>query len=305
MPKAFPTMITPYNRDGSIDIGAVDALVDWYWQKGCDGIFAACQSSEIFYLTVEERALLADRVKRRADALAASDPSRAPMVIVASGHVSDAYVDQLEELRRVGDTGVDAVILISNRLDIPNTGDGQWVTDCRRLCEALPGLTFGVYECPHPYKRLLTPAMLRCCAELGFRFIKDTCCDADVIRERLRLLEGTGVELYNANAQTLYQTLRDGAAGYCGIMGNFHPQLYAWLCHHVDDPRAELIGAAVSVFDSAENAGYPCSAKYYLDAFEGVHMGWTARCRETPAFTPYQRECLRQMKLLADSLLPA
>ena len=66
-----------------------------------------------------------------------------------------------------------------------------------------------------------------------------------------------------------------------------------------------VIGAAVSVFDSAENSGYPCSAKYYLDAFEGVHMGWTARCRETPAFTPYQRECLRQMKLLADSLLPA
>lgn len=305
MPKVFPTMITPYNKDGSIDTGALDALVEWYWRKGCDGIFAACQSSEIFFLTEDERVLLAERVKRKADALAAADPSREPMTIVASGHTSDCWKKQIHELQRIGATGVDAVILISNRLDIPNTSDEAWIQDCRRLCETLPDLTFGVYECPHPYKRLLTPAMLQCCADLGFRFIKDTCCDADLIRERLQLLAGTGTELYNANAQTLYQTLLDGAAGYCGVMANFHPELYAWLCRHMDDPRAELIGAAVSIFASAESFAYPCSAKYHLDSLSGVPMEWIARSRDVSELTDYQKNCIRQMKLLADSLLPA
>ena len=304
MPKVFPTMITPYNRDGSIDTGAVDALVEWYWRKGCDGIFAACQSSEIFFLSEDERVMLADRVKRRADALAAADPGRPPMTVVASGHVSDAFGDQLRELRRVSETGVDAVILISNRLDIPNTGDAAWSDDCRRLRETLPDTVLGVYECPHPYKRLLTPAMLRTCAELDFRFIKDTCCDAAVIRERLRLLDGTRTALYNANAQTLYRTLLDGAAGYCGVMANFHPELYVWLCRHPDDPRAERLGAALSLFAFTESLAYPCSAKFHLDVLAGVPMQWSSRSRDQADLTIYQQDCIRQMDLLARTLLP-
>ena len=55
----YPTMITPYNADGSVDYGAVDAIVDWYIQNGVDGIFAVCQSSEMFYLDEQERANIA------------------------------------------------------------------------------------------------------------------------------------------------------------------------------------------------------------------------------------------------------
>ena len=53
----YPTMITPY-RDGKIDGNAVRELVRFYWKSGCDGIFAACQSSEISYLSVDERVSL-------------------------------------------------------------------------------------------------------------------------------------------------------------------------------------------------------------------------------------------------------
>ena len=59
-------MITPYNADGSVDYGAVDAIVDWYIQNGVDGIFAVCQSSEMFYLDEQERANIARRVVDRA-----------------------------------------------------------------------------------------------------------------------------------------------------------------------------------------------------------------------------------------------
>ncbi|MBQ3126327.1 MAG: dihydrodipicolinate synthase family protein, partial [Clostridia bacterium] len=175
MKQAFPTMVTPYNHDGSVDYGAAEAMVEWYWKKGCDGIFAVCQSSEIFYLTLEERAELAKRVKRKADALAAADKSRVPMTIVASGHVSDTLADQVRELSAVAESGADAIILISNRMDIENISDEAWIADTERLIEALPdGLCYGVYECPAPYKRLLTPKMLDFCAKREFRFIKDT-----------------------------------------------------------------------------------------------------------------------------------
>ena len=41
----WPTMITPYHADGSIDYAALEALIDWYIVHGADGLFAVCQSS--------------------------------------------------------------------------------------------------------------------------------------------------------------------------------------------------------------------------------------------------------------------
>ena len=65
----FTTMITPYHTDGSVDYETAIKYVDWYYENGLDGIFAVCQSSEIFYLSLEERAELNRRVYARAKEL--------------------------------------------------------------------------------------------------------------------------------------------------------------------------------------------------------------------------------------------
>ena len=65
----YPTMITPY-KSGVIDEDAVRALVRFYWESGCNGIFAACQSSEIMFLSIEERVLLVRLVVDEARKLA-------------------------------------------------------------------------------------------------------------------------------------------------------------------------------------------------------------------------------------------
>ena len=72
-------------------------------------------------------------------------------------------------------------------MDIDNTCDEKWIADAERLAASLPqNLPLGLYECPLPYKRLLTEKMMRWCAENGrFSFVKDTCCDAATIRRRL------------------------------------------------------------------------------------------------------------------------
>ena len=66
---AYPTMITPYKKDGSVDLDTAEKYVKWYHEKGCDGIFATCQSSEIAFLTVEERVALNRRVYETAKKL--------------------------------------------------------------------------------------------------------------------------------------------------------------------------------------------------------------------------------------------
>ncbi len=297
----YPTMITPY-KNGEIDEDAVRELVRFYWKSGCDGIFAACQSSEIMFLSVEERAQLVRLVVDEAKRLAEADKSRAPLMIVASGHVSDPIGDQADELCRIAAECPDALILISNRLDIANTTDEAWIADCEKLIAELPPeIPLGIYECPKPYKRLLTDAMLKWCIETErFYFIKDTCCDAELIAHRLDICRGTRLEIFNANAQTLLSTLKNGASGYCGVMANIHPELYVRLWHTDWETRqASLLQDYLGLAATAESLTYPCCAKDYLNRYRGIKMETYSRSADEKNYTPYQRSCIDQFAELS------
>ncbi len=155
----------------------------------------------------------------------------------------------------------------------------------------LPDIPLGICECPLPYKRLLSEKLLRWCTSVGrFRFIKDTCCDYETIKARLGLLEGSGIEFYNANAQTLLPTMQCGAAGYSGVMANFHPELYVWLCENYEkEPeKAKLVASFLELYAFTECMNYPVAAKYHMN-LEGVPMGLFTRSKDSKNFTPYQK----------------
>src|SRR5699024_7777998 len=105
--------------------------------------------------------------------------------------------------------------------------DDVWMNNLRKVMDALPEeLPLGFYECPYPYKRLITPEELAWCAATSrFYFIKDTSCSLDDIQKKLDIIRGSTVLLFNANTSTLLETLHLGAAGFSGVMANFHPEL--------------------------------------------------------------------------------
>lgn len=301
--QSYVTMITPYRADGSVDIPAAEQLVDWYADKGCHGIFATCQSGEIQFLSREERLELARAVVGRVRAVNAAPPQRVPVKVVISGHVSADTGAAAEELCEAVKLGPDGLILITNRFDAENTSDSAWIADAEKLLAHLPSdITLGLYECPKPYKRLLTPTMLQWCVGTGrFGLIKDTCCDAAEMARRVRLTEGSSLRLFNANAQTLLESLRSGAAGYCGIMANFQPDLYAWLCENYEKhPRtAEELQAFLCVSAFTEHLCYPVTAKYHLSALAGLPMTVGSRACDPALLTDYAKSCVRQMEVAA------
>ena len=301
----YPTMITPYRKSGEVDDTAVEALTEWYWKRGCDGIFADCQSSEIQFLTLDERVSILHTVMQKVYALAEQDPSRPRMTVVASGHVSDGFEDQVRELNAIAAEKPDALILISNRMDIANTSDEAWIADTERLIAELPAdMPLGIYECPKPYKRLLSEKMLRWCVENGrFYFVKDTCCDAELIRARLEVCKGSHLKLFNANAQTLLETVRAGVYGYCGVMANFHPDLYTRLLKgDINSSDASLLQDFLGLAATIEGQTYPCCAKYYLNRFEGVAMEPDARSADVRNLTAYQKSCVDQLAELTNAI---
>ena len=304
MKDIFTTMITPYKSDGSVDYDMAEKYVDWYFENGLTGIFAVCQSSEIFFLSLEERVELNRRVYNRAKEL--EKQSGKQFTVVSSGHVSDTLEGHAEELNAIWKSGTDCLILITNRLDINQEGDDVFIANAEKLLQMLPDdVKLGLYECPHPYKRLVTPKILDWCLSTGkFYYMKDTCCDAAVMKERCEQLKGSEFKLLNANCQTLLESMQNGGEGYCGIMCNFHPKLYAWLGENFEkDPKtADLVQSVIGTFGFTEvGLPYPLTAKYHMNLC-GLPTENIARNRKSEELTDYGRNCMRQMKLATDAL---
>ena len=255
----WPTMITPYTDSNRPDFRAITTMCDWYIARGCDGIFAVCQSSEMHYLSDREKEDIGRCVVE-------SCAGRIP--VVASGHTSPNMDEQKRGIETMMKTGVNAYVLVSNTLDPQRLGEVVLEENIQTIFHAFPGVRFGIYECPHPYKRLLSTEFIKRHAPLGqLVFVKDTCCDKDRIRERLEASKGTPLKLFNANAATLYDSLVNGAAGYSGVMANYHPELYRWLIAHLesDQEKAKLLADVLAVAAMIEMRVYPVSAKYHMN----------------------------------------
>ncbi|MGN0971160.1 MAG: dihydrodipicolinate synthase family protein, partial [Aristaeellaceae bacterium] len=284
----WPVMITPFTADGDIDYASLERLIAWYEGHGAAGLFAACQSSEIFFLSLREREELVRFVK-----------AHAHVPVIASGHVSENVWDQIDELKCMRRAGADALIMITNRLCLPGRAGESFLPRLKMMMEHIdPEVPLGFYECPYPFKRLITLEELRWCAESGrFAFMKDTCCDIALIRDRLRAIEGTPLSLFNANTTTFLDSLRAGAAGFSGVMMNFHMDLYRWLWENWREQpeRAEQVQAFLTVFSEIERQYYPVNAKYHLKEIEGVLDSAFARVRPEGGLSETFRDEVRQM----------
>lgn len=292
----YPTMITPFTDDNKIDFDGVLSLLEWYSNKGVDGVFAICQSSEIFFLSFEERLeLLKFVVKNR--------PKN--MAIVASGHTADDLALQIEEAKAFADVGADAYVFISNRFAKKDESDDVLLENMFTAADALGGIGFGVYECPYPYKRELSPYVLEKMANDGrFLFLKDTCCDLNKLKAKLEAVKGSNLKIYNANAATLLESLKMGCSGYSGVMANFHPELYSELikAHNGGDfAKAELLQNILGFFSVMECQCYPVNAKYYL-GLDGVKLGINTRTRSPLELSSSRKLETEQMYVLTKEI---
>ena len=95
----WPVMLTPLQQNGDVDYPALEELINWYIKEGSSGLFAVCQSSEMFYLSMEEREELTRFIKKAAN-------GRVP--VISSGHVSYSLHDQIQELNGIAEAGADA-----------------------------------------------------------------------------------------------------------------------------------------------------------------------------------------------------
>jgi 4-hydroxy-tetrahydrodipicolinate synthase len=265
--ELWPVMLTPFTDDGQIDFPALLSLIGYYENAKVDGLFSVCQSSEMFYLSLEERIELAHFVK-----------DNSSVKVMATGNLSSDLSQQIDEINKIYETGVDGVVLLTNSFD--TNDEDVWIRSMEYLLNGIDEkIQLGLYECPMPKKHLLTPKEYEFCLHSNrFVFLKDTSCDIETIKARLRSGKNSTMKLLNANTATLRDSLLAGSAGYCGVMANFHPKLYRWLLDNYNDLESEELQVFLTVFSMIELKDYPQRAKYFLNSV-GIDM--TQRCRVT------------------------
>lgn len=293
----WPVMLTPFDANREIDWDSLKKLIDWYITAGVHGLFANCQSSEMFFLSEAESLQLTRFVL---------DYTAGRVPVVASGHTACGLSQQIDQLGAMAETGVDSVILISNRFALASESNDVVLANLQKITAAVTDkVGLGIYECPHPYKRLLSDEVVSWCAQSGrYTFIKDTCCQIDTIRRRLELIKGSRMRIANANGQTLLASLQAGAAGYSGVMTNFHPELYVWLCENwQNEPeKAELVSDFITTASLVEYLDYPICAKDYQLSI-GNFKSVASRTREAGNYySAHFQTTVQQMMHLGESL---
>ncbi len=275
----FPTMVTPFTDNDRIDYISLEKFIYKLEDDGSDGLFAVCQSSEMFYLTLKEQLELASFVKKTAR-----------IDVIASGHTQTSPGEQLDAMKAMEQTGVDAVVLLSNAFAGEDEDDDVLLANMdyflRNFHSEIP---LGIYECPYPYKRLLSTRVLKYIIDTGrFAMMKDTSCDASIIGERVKVIGNSGFGLYNANAQTLaYSTLK-GCAGFSGVHANISTKLVAYIMKNpipMNNYQAEVHGLYYEFAHFMSNSGYPVSAKIMLQK-AGVFKNIFSRAIDPSTISP-------------------
>jgi 4-hydroxy-tetrahydrodipicolinate synthase len=289
--KGFiPVMLTPFKDNGAVDYVALTRLTEMYLHAGAAGVFANCLSSEMFELSGEERLSIIKHVVETVDGA---------VPVVATGTFGGPIEKQADFIKRVYDAGTSAVIAITSLLadaDEPDTVFNDRVFELFDQTEKIP---LGFYECPVPYKRLLSPQQLHHFAATGkVIYHKDTCLNLEVVKQKLEVGKiNPSFGLYDAYMVHAVESLKAGSAGLSCIQGNFFPELIVWLCDHYADASRQHEVAMVQEFltenmDVMHNV-YPVIAKYYLTK-SGLKITTTTR-RDVGYFSPAIRNKIEDL----------
>src|SRR5215210_1511351 len=99
----MPAMVTPFDEQGELDLGAAEAVIERFIEAGVSGISPLGSTGEATHLTFDERKRFAEEVVRIA-------AGRVPLVV---GVGSSGTTEAVELARHAEGAGADAVLAVS------------------------------------------------------------------------------------------------------------------------------------------------------------------------------------------------
>lgn len=255
LPQGFiPVMLTPFTADLQVDYSCLQKLTEYYLESGAVGLFANCLSSEMYELSDAERLSIIESVIKQV-------AGRVP--VVATGTFGGNISEMAEFSKKVYSLGVDAVIILNNQFVSDEESDEQFLARMHEWLELTPGIPFGIYECPIPYKRLVSiPVLANLLATGRLCYHKDTSLNMDDVKAKIQAGKQNVFGVYDAYIEHAISSLQAGSKGLSCIQGNYFPDLIVELCRNTS--HSEAVQDFLSDNMELMHANYPTSAKYVL-----------------------------------------
>ncbi len=285
--ELVPVMLVAYKENGSIDFNGLERLTDFYLEAGSSGLFTNCYSTEMYKLSQEERIAIAKHIVSYVN-------GKVP--VVAVGTFAETTGENVDMIKQMYDTGVDAVIMVSSIIVKENESDDIFCNRLETILSQTEHIPLGIYECPVPYKRIVSPVIYQRLLSSGrITYHKDTSCNMDSVRSKLNVIKDTTIKFYEAHMPHAIASLKLGASGISAIAGNYYPEVLNWICRNYNDSDKQedikFMEAEFVRVDHLIHEAYPVSAKYILQ-LRGLNI--TSKSRwYINALTEEQRQNIR------------
>jgi len=263
----FSLMLTPFMKNGEIDWKVYDEYVDWQLAAQPNGLFAVCGSSEMKWLTLEERLMLARQTVSRAG----STP------VLATANLDPNPDFHKEEIRRMCDIGVSGIVLVPpNDLGKDQGKLGEYFGQLVSVSEC----TVYLYEWPQTNPYFISPTILKqLVSDYGIKGIKDTTCTMEGINAKISTISDDAT-IFQANTPFMLDSIISGARGVMAITSTAFNELvvYFWkeASNNPSSTYAQTAHQYLVFLDSVLRFAYPATAKY-LATIQGINMELTCR----------------------------
>lgn len=292
----FTVMVTPFSDDGSVNVAALRAFVDWQIAEGIHGLIPLGSTGEFLSLSDAEKELVTATVIEQS--------ARRVPVVVGTGAEDTREVVRLS--RRAEAMGADGVMIIPPFYSTPT--DEEIVHHYRTVSDAI-GIPVMVYNNPAVANVDLRPALIVRLSEIdNCRYIKESTLEVTRVRDIIRLC-GDRMGVFGGILG--FESFVEGAVGWTAVAANVVPGPLARLYElvvtekNIDDGRA-LSLRYLPLVEFVGGQAYVAGTKALL-----AHMGFAAGVPRPPrlplpaARDTAARDLVQQFELRFTNLAPS
>ena len=218
MKGVFTALVTPFNRDGSIDVGAYKALIQFQMEQGIDGLVPVGTTGESPTLSEQEKELLIQ--------LAVELAQKKIPVIAGTGSNNTSHA--IDATKRAKEIGADYTLQVSPYYNKPST-EGLYRHFVSIAEEG--ELPVVVYNVPGRCAvNLPVSLLLRLAEHPGIVAVKEACGNMSQIEELLHK-RPDGFSVLSGDDALTVPMMACGADGIISVAGNAFPAEMVKLTH--------------------------------------------------------------------------
>src|ERR1700733_14941822 len=243
--RVVTAMVTPFDKDGALDLPAAVDLARWLAEHGSDGLVLSGSTGESSVLTDDEKVAL-----WRAVAEAVTIP-----VIAGSGSNDTAH--SIAMTRAAAQSGVDGVLVVTPYYNRPS--QAGIAEHFRVVADAAADLPVLLYDIPvRSGRRIETATMLRLAREVpAIVGLKDAAGDPPSTAH-LAAQAPAGFEIYSGEGVMTLPLLAVGAIGLVSVASHWvGPRLRAVIDAFLAGDLAAAIAGNAGLLDSFEIESTP------------------------------------------------